>query len=91
MLVHRKDDPFFSHRYQVYLRQKLHHAIENGLQNKTLVTNHLDTPQSKEQPTNEVRDKLIENKIASLRREVQELMQLGSVMGGGSGGGGGGI
>ncbi len=29
MLVNRKDDPFFSHRYHVYLRKKLGKAIEH--------------------------------------------------------------
>lgn len=35
MLVHRKDDPFFSHRYHMYLRKKLGNAVEkNGIKAK---------------------------------------------------------
>jgi hypothetical protein len=35
MLIQKKD-PFFNHRYQVYMRQKLETAIEQGFKSKML-------------------------------------------------------
>ena len=37
LLVTRKDDPFFTHMHQVYMRQKLGHAIEHGIKTKRLI------------------------------------------------------
>jgi hypothetical protein len=71
ILVMRKDDPFFSHRYNVYMRHKLHKNIERGLQNKTLLSGD-ETPTKY---NGERGDEVIDKKIAALRFEVHELMQ----------------
>ena len=70
MLVMRKDDPFYSHRYNVYMRQKLNKTLERGLQNKTLLSG--DATPGKDH--GERGDAVVDKKIAALRIEVHELM-----------------
>lgn len=88
MLVHRKDDPFFSHRYQVYLRKKLGTAM-NVLLDHTARGGSLTpfgkllAPISEESKTHG--ERLIDEKIEALRIEVSDLTA--NHNGGGGGGG----
>lgn len=74
MLVMRKDDPFYSHRYNVYMRHKLSKTIDKGLQNGVKMLLSGDAMTGK-QHVERLGDGVIDKKIKALQIEVHELMQ----------------
>ncbi|TNV72781.1 hypothetical protein FGO68_gene904 [Halteria grandinella] len=71
MLVNRKDDPFFQHRYQVYMRKKLGKAVEHVQKTSDEESIH----RNKYRSGSPAGEKIINDKIAALKHELQEIAQ----------------